>query len=273
MANYLKSQQGVTLIELMIAISLGLLVVAAALSIFFAGHRSLATQSGMSTLQQNSIFGLSQLTYELRHANLNTSASRIVNAQTQGSGIIFDAEKNSLTSGLPADFVTRQADSSPHNLANDQLVIQFKPQEDGLLEDCAGDSVGKDNVVIQRYYIKTLDNDTNRYGLYCQPFGKAEQLIIPDAELFKVRFGVQQGSQFGYRKLGELNSTDQIISVEIGLIMRSTQKINSANDEAMKRRRPFVISGFLVQSNQSANDGYLREDYSQVVAIRNSTGG
>jgi type IV pilus assembly protein PilW len=47
--------------ELMIALALGLLIVAAGLAVFLSSQRSLGLQSGMSELQQNANFGLSLL--------------------------------------------------------------------------------------------------------------------------------------------------------------------------------------------------------------------
>lgn len=45
------NQKGFTLIELMIAITLGLLISAAALMIFLSSQRSLAIQGGMGEIQ------------------------------------------------------------------------------------------------------------------------------------------------------------------------------------------------------------------------------
>ena len=83
---------GFTLIELMVALTLGLLIVAAGLAVFLSSSRSLGLQSGMSELQQNANFGLSLVTHDLRHTNLNTVSSQRVNNITNGSGVIFKKE-------------------------------------------------------------------------------------------------------------------------------------------------------------------------------------
>lgn len=80
---------GFTLMELMIALALGLLIVAAGLAVFLSSQRSLNLQSGMSELQQNANFGLSLVTHDLRHTNLNTLSEQKVNSRVIGSGIIF----------------------------------------------------------------------------------------------------------------------------------------------------------------------------------------
>ena len=83
---------GFTLMELMIALALGLLIVAAGLAVFLSSQRSLSLQSGMSELQQNSYFCLSLVTHDLRHTNLNTLSAHRVNNYINGSGIIFKKE-------------------------------------------------------------------------------------------------------------------------------------------------------------------------------------
>ncbi len=80
---------GFTLLELMIALSLGLLIVAAGFAVFLSSQRSLGLQFGMGELQQNANFGLSLVTYDLRQTNLNTDSSQKVNNLVKGSGIIF----------------------------------------------------------------------------------------------------------------------------------------------------------------------------------------
>ena len=85
-----SSQQGLTLLELMVALVLGLLIVAAGLAVFLNAQRAMGFQTSMGDIQQNANFGLSMLTQDLRHANLNTPSAQRVNNKLVGSGIAFD---------------------------------------------------------------------------------------------------------------------------------------------------------------------------------------
>lgn len=296
------NQKGFTLIELMIAMTLGLLIVAAALGVFLSGQRSLATQTGMDDLQQNSIFGLSQLTHELRHTNLNTSRStnQAVTKTGEGSGVIFsdDNRRKDISSNISADnfanaiddrFLTRtETGRNPifTNISNDQLTIQFKPHEADLLTSCTGRSLDRDEFNAQRYFVQAMPNTSNpvRYGLYCdannseETFGSGERLLIPDVEAFKVRFNTKQGNDFKYMNIGEILSStnnDEIISIEIGLVMRSTHNLGSAG-EFVNNNATYTIAGTraTLDPNSTSNQPrHLREAFSQVVAIRNSSGG
>ena len=120
---------GFTLMELMIALALGLLIVAAGLAVFLSSQRSLNLQSGMSELQQNANFGLSLVTHDLRHTNLNTASSHRVNNYDEGSGIIFKKENLPTalraTANLEAEFVTLQnKDTDNTTGTSDRLTIQ-----------------------------------------------------------------------------------------------------------------------------------------------------
>ena len=133
-----KHQTGFTLLELMIAIALGLLVVAASLMVFLTGQRSLGMQVGLSDVQQGSNFGLGSMAYDLRHTNLNTPSNQVINKKIAGSGVIFDvsnfATENPLTN--VAGIITKENESDDATTGkSDQLVIQFVPEYTEIKSD------------------------------------------------------------------------------------------------------------------------------------------
>jgi prepilin-type N-terminal cleavage/methylation domain len=82
-------QAGFTLVELMIALVLGLLISAAGLSIFLSSQRAFNLHESMGALQQNANFALAVFTQDLRHANLNTASDQKINNKIVGAGIIL----------------------------------------------------------------------------------------------------------------------------------------------------------------------------------------
>ena len=64
-----NNQHGFTLIELMIAIVLGLLITAAAIQLFITGQISINTQKGMAEIQESGNFGLRYITSDIRRAS------------------------------------------------------------------------------------------------------------------------------------------------------------------------------------------------------------
>lgn len=274
----INSQQGFTMLELIIAMALGLLIIAAATGVFLAGQRSLATQSGVGDLQQNAIFGIAQLTHELRHANLNTIEGNVIKRTTLGSGIVFSDQNVAGIDGAHTTQTSKVANTVFRGISNDQLTIQFRPHVANLLQSCTGTSLGVDELNVQRYFIQPMPQGDNRFGLYCDADNNTDnfgspRLIIPDVEAFKVRFGTKLGRNMRYKTIAQLADNDEIISIEVGLIMRSTHNLGSSNNVVNNAKAYQIAGQSTTLINQSESPTYLREAFSQVVAIRNSSGG
>ena len=226
---------GFTLIELMVALTLGLLIVAAGLAVFLSSSRSLGLQSGMSELQQNANFGLSLVAHDLRHTNLNTVSSQRVNNIINGSGIIF--KKENLPAALQAitnlesELVSLQdKDSDNTTGTSDRLTIQYTPETESII-NCEGATVGtaaaptSNLVIVQRYYLaaspQQIPGEPTAYSLYCDAgsYSKSApttiaglgihgsnnaQQIMQRVDAFKVRLGVKNPSnQFRYMTIDE----------------------------------------------------------------------
>ncbi|WP_368570965.1 PilW family protein [Acinetobacter haemolyticus] len=92
----MKAQVGFTLIELMLALALGLVITASATLLFFTGQRSLAMQQGLTDIQDNANFGLNYIMQDLVLANLNAPDS-VINDTTAYSGIVLTSVANADT--------------------------------------------------------------------------------------------------------------------------------------------------------------------------------
>lgn len=202
---------GFTLMELMIALALGLLIVAAGLAVFLSSQRSLGLQSGMSELQQNANFGMSLVTHDLRHTNLNTASSHRVNNYNNGSGIIFKKENLptalQATANLEAEFVTLQnKDTDNTTGTSDRLTIQYVPASSEIF-NCEGVRVtnASSKTIVQRYYVaespQQVTGEPTSYSLYCDAvsydgaglvgLNTNAQQIMQRVDAFKVRLGVK----------------------------------------------------------------------------------
>ena len=215
---------GFTLMELMIALALGLLIVAAGLAVFLSSQRSLGLQSGMSELQQNANFGMSLVTHDLRHTNLNTASSHRVNNYTNGSGIIFKKENLptalQATANLEAEFVTLQnKDTDNTTGTSDRLTIQYTPATSTIF-NCEGVQVtgASSKTIVQRYYVaespQQVTGEPTSYSLYCDAasydgaglvgLNTNAQQIMQRVDAFKVRLVVKYpAGQLRYMTINE----------------------------------------------------------------------
>ena len=210
------SQQGFTLVELMIALVLGLLVSAAALQIFLTSQKNLSLQQASSDIQSDSLFGLESVVRDIRLANLNASKSFIDDKVLHG-GIVLSKNNysNKIKEDGTVDITLTEADSlsygglGPSNLKDqksDVLVIQYR----NILQNqfsCEGQALPKDVYVVQKYFLRsdTNRNDPNSpLSLACKAFtytgdtppnidlsGNGE-IIIPRVDHLSVLLGVAE---------------------------------------------------------------------------------
>lgn len=233
--HFAHAQSGFTLIELMIALALGLLIVAAGLAVFLGSSRSLNLQTGQSELQQNANFGLSLVAYDLRHTNLNTVSSQRVNSTVVGSGIILKKENLPISlqsiAKLETELVTLQAkDTNNTTEKSDRLTVQYTPATNSIF-NCEGTQVlnASSKVIVQRYYVaatpQQVAGEPTSYSLYCDageyfPSGSlatitglgmhgsnSAQQIMQRVDAFKVRLGVKNPvGQLRYMTIDEYES-------------------------------------------------------------------
>lgn len=188
-----RQQKGFTLIELMVALALGLLITAAAIQLFTGGLLTSRMQEANAELQNSGVFGLDYLARDIRLANYSNINNPALNEQTPWGGIVLTARSATVTSNvnLPiptaAPYIsngllshstgTGETVSTVNNewrgfsnvdVSSDQLTIQFVAPN--AMVNCQGENVQEGDYVIQRYFVRrdpaTATSGTN-YGLAC----------------------------------------------------------------------------------------------------------
>lgn len=316
-------QYGFTLVELMIAVVLGLIVTAAAIQLFLTGQRSLALQQGSANLQNSASFGLEYILRDVRLANFGIAKPAIDPTVLHG-GIVL--AKTNLTTVTPANFTITGASSSNSLMSagevglsnlkdqkSDQLVIQYRnlrdPQSGMPITqyDCEGKAVPVDVYLVQRYFLRedaNTNNDPNKpLALACKAAtytgddqttlnnlnGNGE-IIISRVDHLSILLGVARDGMntnctataatdgildcFGYIKLNDyiaLTDKPQIVSVKLGLLIRSTDSIGKHDlTNSGKTYKIYDVDKPLI--SDSRNDLYAREVVTQTIALRNSFG-
>ena len=217
--NMNQNQQGFTLIELMVALSLGLLVSAAAIQLFITSQKSAASQQGMMNLQNSSIFGLETMVRDIRQANLR-AREPYMDDKTVSGGVVLTANNLSTYKNAAGSFAFNidpgllskgnAGSSNLQGLQSDQLVIQYRVNGPNHF-DCEGNSIPANTFVVQRYFVradtKALTTEPNAgLALACKAaryltsdistkatltgLDGAGQIIIPRVDHFSVLLGV-----------------------------------------------------------------------------------
>lgn len=277
MKNKPIHQAGFTLIELMVAIVLGLLISAAAVQIFINGTLSSRLQQGVSEVQDGGIFGLDMIAQHIQLANYGNPDNLALTDQTTNGGVIFTAGNASATNvnikslvsnaAIASDYLTKVSTVTNATTSSDQLTIQFVAPID--MSNCEGTKVFKGDLVVQRYFLRTYNakdtDDTNvaSLGLACDAntpatsaanvnkmpatlsgFGTTDstgEVIIPRVDHMAVKFLAKIGTDYRYYTLAEYTA--------------ATQQARTNNTTVPEIQ--LIKIAVLVRSNEQINNRYI----------------
>lgn len=338
--NQRKNISGFTLLELMIALTLGLLISAIGVQLFLTSQRSVTTQQGMMNLQNSTLFGVGTMINHIRLANLNSSQPFIDDTVLHGGIVLsaqnlsehlgsdgnlnFSVDENLLTRGGMGATNLEITDADDKTVGSDQLVIQYRVNTLNQF-DCEGKGLTINDYIVERYFLR---NDTNRndpnqpLALACKATRYTEndakdvdnitdftggslagngEIIIPRVDHFSVRLGVAYDGAnsdcnsvtmtdsggakkniaadtrldcFSYMDIEAyrnlVDKKPQIVSVQIGLLVRSTDTVGNNPYFTTDPYKVLHIEGPLKEDEK--NKLYLRTAITQTIAIRNGFG-
>lgn len=231
------AQRGVTLIELLVGISIGLLTIAVAIGALMVSRGVSGTVSDSSQLQQQAAYAFRVLGQQLRQAGslrLNLAAQKTASAtidaadpvafetkvQDPGDSSTFDPEKNTI-SGI--DNPGAGAYKLTVGYRNYTEPLYTSAVDASMLRNCLGQS--GTNALIQSQFALTNDN------LMCQGTAQPEP-VIQNVANFQVRYLVQDDTEPGNPKIRYVNATTAktnwrgVFGVEVCLVLYGTEVID-----------------------------------------------
>lgn len=288
-----KNVSGYTLVELMIALILGLIVIAAGIQLLIGGQKSLLFQSAVADVQDNANIGINYIVSDIHHANLNLPYRAMLNNRISGL-VVSDANfKDPPSSGSPlikmdgAIFSESEAGPSFTNIKSDILVIQYRPVV-ARGYDCEGNLITSVNdVIVQRYFLRVDKNSPNEdLALACDAgryaFGTGTeitgldgsgQIIMPRVDQFKVLIGVINGDQMAYmtpKQFADNTVGARAVSLQIGVLVRSVD--NSSSNTQENNQFELLNEAYKLAVPDNVQRKYLRIPVEQTIAFRNALG-
>jgi len=229
MMNSPLRQQGLSLIELMVAMALGLLLIAGALQMMLTSQTIYRTTDTLSRIQENGRFALSFLTKSIRMAGYNSSEDKDADGKVFWDGACDTSE-----------FCT----SNGVGNASDQIAVLLDPSNDS---DCLGNDVDENKVVVNVFFIDDLDGDQVN-SLYCRGFDitangwididKGAQPLVDGIENMQILYGVSDPtasnmitSYISADKVAAVADWASIGAVKISLLVNNGQVVGSGNNE------------------------------------------
>lgn len=307
----MKNHKGFTLIELMVALLLGSLIVAASIQVFINANQSLAFQQSSANIQNSGLFGMDYIVRDLRRANIDSNSAAMT-VDTLHGGVVFKSTNisNATMANMEAvNALLTKSSIGPSNfkrLSSDQIVIQYK-NTIGSQYNCEGAQVLPNQFVVQRYFLKEekapLAKDQYRpLSLRCKAavytgdsitsidLSGDGEMLIPNVDHFRVLLGVARDSDVK-------DASGAVTEVKDGVM---DEFIYVSPSEYLKLLdKPQIVSiqlGILVRSPETVANGteltdftvldltnkellvdpnkskYLRQVVTQTVALRNGFG-
>ncbi len=294
-------QRGFTLIELMIALVLGSLIVAASIQVFINANQSLAFQQSSANIQNSGLFGMDYIVRDLRRANIDSNSAAMT-IDTLHGGVVFNntnISKVTMTNGEDVNALLTKSSIGPSNfnsLKSDQIVIQYK-NTIGSQFNCEGVKVLPNQFVVQRYFLKeekaaATADQYRPLSLRCKAtvytgdsvtsldLSGDGEMLIPNVDHFRVLLGVARDNpakdgvmdDFLYVSPSEyikLIDKPQIVSIQLGILVRSPESVANGTELTKFTVLDLQNKELLTDPDKSK---YLRQVITQTVALRNGFG-
>ncbi|WP_027707094.1 PilW family protein [Zooshikella ganghwensis] len=254
---FANKQKGLSLIELMIALVLGLLLVAGVIQIFLGTSQTYRLTGDIARVQENARFALDILARDIRMAGYSDP--------DKGEILPFFAVDSADCPENDDNNCSTNADDVNNS---DRLAVVFDPINNA---DCIGNGVDADDVIINLYYI---DEEDGIASLYCRGWNRTDsawvstpQPLVDGIERMQVLYGVTNTAGNAiqqYVNRNDVTDWTKVRAVRVGLLV-STGALRGSI-ESKSRSYTVLDSGKI-----DINDNIPRYIYTTTVVINNSS--
>lgn len=223
-----------TLIELMVALFLGMLIIGMGLATILISRNLAATTTDVSALQQQAAYAFRVLGEQIRQAGSPELDLGLTNVPLDRVAFLIDY-----------DDIGQILSGGDDNEDDGYFKVGYRnytetlvdPDEENLLRDCLGEkSTRSDNLVLSSFKLRAASdaNDTGR--LVCRGSNDKEQEIIRNVGDFQVQYLQQSNTAMNQPTLKRVSSTEaadfsggewsRVVAVEVCLDMVGDERIN-----------------------------------------------
>lgn len=281
-----RSVRGVTLIEMLIAITIGLVVVGAVMVSYLGSGQAGRIQAAYSQMNQDAQIGLSILNREFQMAGYS-APSGLVQDPTPGTptfSLTYNLGTATAVVGCGSGFANAQAavlacgagagDSTPtFGVVYEADTRNTVATSAGVPTDCVGAAIpaGPPYFARNRYYINPL---TGELSCASDNAAASPQPLLENVVAMRVWYGVQVAAAprqvAGYVTASQLiaqgaaASWSDVISVRVCLLLRSSEQVLNAGVDSLAYRD--------CDGAAQAGDRYLHRAYFSTSTIRSKMG-
>jgi type IV pilus assembly protein PilW len=257
-ADRSRTPGGFTLIELMIAMTLGLLLVLIIAQVFLDSKAAYTSIEELSRVQENARFTMNQMGRIVRMAGYVTNPVDYANRAT-----IFPPTAPALDAldgggNVPDTVIVRMQGSGAGTA-------------DGSVLDCQGNEIAGGNLSVNKYYLATGSNGLTN-SLFCDitgstivPVAPAQPVeLVQNVDDLQVLYGEDTDGDLSanrYVNKSGVSNMDNVVAVRIAALFESNDAAASANDG-----KTYAL---LDASYGPINDRRMRRIYTTTITLRN----
>lgn len=272
------SQQGTSLIEMMIASLVGLILLAGTMQMFSTTKQSSRTSTAIARMQENGRAGLYFLENAVHLAGyrpdslVDFQTAFPGNANFDFSGQIIQGIDND--NNVDADNTLRDKNNNGVLDGTDSIQLRYLGNNtDKLVFDCGGKPVTQSNPPAREsaFRVETVLDPNGKIinaALVCDPdLGTAndEQILIDGVENLQIRYGIDTNSDFSPDFYSdEVPNGAEVVTTRIALLLRSDQLIAT-----QPQTYRFDLDGSGVRKARTPDDRRLRKVFTSTIAVRN----
>ena len=272
-------QKGFSLIELLIAMGLGLFMLAGIIQVTVGSRQAFDVIRAQSIIQESGRFSMSFIGRSSRAAGyLNPGDITTMNGDDYAADLVNLVASNAYwlgQNGFDEGAIVVGADSTDATLTDADTTLDsftFRMEGDGdatrPLLDCAGVAIDGTPGIFTRmtFYIDTNDQ------LRCDVAGASSVVLVSGVEDMQVLYGVGNASTPNratrYLTATQMTSADwpYVVAMQIGLMTLSD------NTPLDRTGRDYILLDKAIDSTVTA-DGRARQVFTQTIAIRSQLSG
>jgi type IV pilus assembly protein PilW len=246
--------RGHTLLELTIALALGMLIVVAALSMYRSQRAAFDRAGDTSRIHDAGIVALDLLAQQVQMSGFASGTDRV-------DAALFGCAAGRVTGADTAascEALTGKSDGMQIRYAAD--IVATWPTSGNAPTDCLGQAVAvADAFVINRYYAKA-STSSGEPELYCEGSGKQAQPLVEGIERLRVVYWLMGSSAAADASSIARERWPDVIALDLCVLVRG------ALNQAKRRVNYIDCNGTMTY----ADDGRTRQAFWRRVAIRNA---
>lgn len=290
--NMKTLHHGFTIIELMVAMTIGLLVALVVTQAYLSGLGTQQAQTGMSRAQEASRFAFDALAHAFRQAGYRDNRVDGIPSFCEGTAppprlMVRNGDQTTAINPAAANL-----SGSSVTLLNNSDVVRVRYYGEGLtsapftadgtITDCQGNSIPANTLVEDTYYVKADSGNDNEPTLYCYSSNTGlEAALVPGVESMQILFGEDTNSIPDtvidrYVAANNVSNANNVRSAMIALVTRT--KETPAVDRSTRNLNLFGLvyaPGGVAPTGDAGSvfsvptDGRIRLVTTTTVALRN----